>query len=183
MTVAEEREKIAELLRERRGKARPRGRDVRKLPKPYLHREVVFTCSNGWTLERCPPEDHFVEGFMMGHCLGGPDARGCGNYTYLSLRESDGTPHVTVQETSRGLIPYGRCNRFPKSEYVRLIQEYAFPLGKNVVDDGCWLREIDDDREYHELGKLNDSDYRDREVGRQWRDQDWQRKRLTPASA
>lgn len=96
-----------------------RGRDVRKMDKPYTCREVVHTCSNGWTIERVSQEDQNMEGFFMGHCLGvgGP------TYAYaevLSLREPDGTPHATITDG----VMVGRCNQAPKDKYVALCHEY-----------------------------------------------------------
>ena len=93
-----------------------RGRDVRKMDKPYTGREVVHTCSNGWTIERVIPEEYAMEGFFMGHCLG----TSAGGRDVFSLREADGTPHVTIVDG----IMTGRCNRAPKDAYAALCHEY-----------------------------------------------------------
>lgn len=96
---------------------RPRGRDVRKMDKPYTCREVMATCSNGWTIERVSPEDAGMEGFFMGHCLGLECA--VGEDTTFSLREPDGTPHVTIHQG----VMVGRCNQAPKKKYQTLVLE------------------------------------------------------------
>lgn len=99
-----------------------RGRDVRKMEKPYTCREVLFTCSNGWTIERVSPEDFNMEGFFMGHCLGKDEftTRSLQHVRVLSLREPDGTPHATIT----GYEMVGRCNQAPKDSYCALIWEY-----------------------------------------------------------
>jgi hypothetical protein len=171
--------------------AMPRGRDVRRMKKPYTCREVFFTCSNGWTIEKLPPEDHALEGKFMGHCLGTKDSGECGLRTELSLREPDGTPHVTIgcswtspvgaQSTPTRLHNLGgRCNRYPKAAYVALINEYArfleempLPLTSSYP---TWGQDVDD--EYHDDKVLTDEDYRDNErIGYQWRDAEWRVKR------
>lgn len=166
----------AQLVAERHTKATPRGKDVRKMEKPYTCREVIFVCSNGWTIEKLPPEDHAVEGYFMGHCLGGPNTseKTC---TLFSLREPDGTPHVTIKDSlwSPLLWLFGRCNKFPKDKYVALVQEYATQFGKEISHANCWGQ--DDDEEYHEEGHWTDEDYRDLEFGSRWRDQAWRKKR------
>lgn len=96
----------------------PRGRAARKMEKPYTCRDVLFTCSNGWTIEVVTPEDYNVEGFFMGHCLGLESKPGIGRVK--SLREPDGTPHVTIN----GRVMVGRCNQAPKEQYSKLVQEY-----------------------------------------------------------
>lgn len=96
-----------------------RGRDVRKMDKPYIGREVVYTCSNGWTIERVIPEEFNMEGFFMGHCLG--DECKDRSAEVFSLREPDGTPHVTVY---RGCM-VGRCNQAPKAKYQALCREFC----------------------------------------------------------
>lgn len=95
-----------------------RGRDVRKMDKPYTCREVLHTCSNGWTIERVPPEDENMEGFFMGHCLGIGGTGWQGDI--FSLREPDGTPHVTIVHHKM----VGRCNQAPKEKYITLCQEF-----------------------------------------------------------
>lgn len=166
--MSQERTLIKEMLLERYSKARPRGRDMRKLPKPYECREVVFRCSNGWTIERLPREDYAIEGFFMGHCLGGVDSHGC-NGPYLSLREPDGTPHVTIS----GSILYGRCNAYPKEEYVLLIKEFI----PNPRKPSFTRWGEDNDTDYHKNGLLDDRDYRDMVYGASWRGKDWYSKR------
>lgn len=94
-----------------------RGRDVRKMDKPYTGREVVHTCSNGWTIERVIPAEYAMEGFFMGHCLGSSHG---GSDEVLSLREPDGTPHVTIVN---GCMT-GRCNQAPKAKYAALCHEF-----------------------------------------------------------
>lgn len=103
-----------------------RGRDVKKMDKPYTCREVLFTCSNGWTIERVSAEDFKMEGFFMGHCLGESNS---GRYTeILSLREPDGTPHVTMCDS----VMTGRCNQAPKERYATLVREFR-PDAKDYV--------------------------------------------------
>ncbi len=173
-----ERDEILNALLERYSKARPRGRDMKRLPKPYAEREVVFTCSNGWTIEWLPKEDFPVEGFFMGHCMGGKD--GPANGTYYSLREPDGTPHVTIDSCwGYGYVLYGRCNKYPKPEYVKLINEWFLKLGqpaKDPLGKNTWGN--DDDDAYHTKGELSDSDYRDVPHGQAWRDKEWHEKRV-----
>lgn len=104
---------------------RPRGKDVKRMDKPYTCREVLHTCSNGWTIERVSPEDFRMEGFFMGHCLGAdPITFAPGAYCpsfqeVLSLREPDGTPHATITDG----VMVGRGNQTPKEKYCVLIQE------------------------------------------------------------
>lgn len=102
------------------GTAPARGRDVRKMDKPYTGREVVHTCSNGWTIERVIPEEHEMEGFFMGHCLGTLSSSAGKNAQVFSLREPDGTPHVTIVDG----IMTGRGNQAPKASYAALCHEF-----------------------------------------------------------
>lgn len=113
-----------------------RGRDVRKMDKPYKCREVIGTCSNGWTVERVSIEDFGMEGFFMGHCLGKDELSDnrLRDRVVLSLREPDGTPHVTI--TERAMV--GRCNRAPKEAYCRLVLEVipdAVPMALNLYGE------------------------------------------------
>ena len=168
---------FAKLVAERHTFPTPRGRDVRKMEKPYSGREVVFTCSNGWTLEILTHDDQSIEGFFMGHCLGGKDSGACEWGEYLSLREPDGTPHVTIDISGGIFHPYGRCNAYPKAAYVELLNEYRESEGKYPLD----LEEYtswgtDTDETYHEKGHLDDRDYRDSDAGRPWRDLAWRLK-------
>lgn len=101
------------------GTAPARGRDVRKMDKPYTGREVVHTCSNGWTIERVIPEEFQMEGFFMGHCLGVGSGT-CEGSEVFSLREPDGTPHATIVDG----IMTGRCNQAPKPVYAALCREF-----------------------------------------------------------
>jgi hypothetical protein len=176
-------EEVRAAIKLRHSTPTPRGRDIRKMAKPYSCREAVFECSNGWKIEKCPAEDHPVEGFFMGHCLGGIDSHTM--RTELSLREPDGTPHVTIScRWSELDEPYdlfdlgGRCNAYPKPEYVDLINEYQAALGAPLFTRekmNSWGQ--DDDTEYHEQGILTDKDYRDMDHGTLWRDESWRRKR------
>lgn len=173
---------VAEI-KKRHGTARPRGRDVRKMEKPWTCREVLFTCSNGWTIEKLVPADYALEGFFMGHCLGGVHA--AGSRAIASLREPDGTPHVTF--THHGGGAHGRCNAFPV-KYAQFVNEWRVHLGLDPYTDaqieglakGSWG--ADDDTEYHENHKLSDRDYRDLSGGRYWRDEAWRKKRGTDGS-
>lgn len=168
---------VAEL-QARHGTARPRGRDVRKMEKPYTCREVLFTCSNGWTVERLDRADYALEGFFMGHCLGG--RHGAGSSAVASLREPDGTPHVTF--TGFGDGAHGRCNAFP-TKYVSLVNEWRVSLGLDPFDSDDvealaaekWGE--DTDTQYHENHVMDDRDYRDLEYGLMWRDAEWYKKR------
>lgn len=148
------------------------------MEKPYTCREVLFTCSNGWTVEKLVAADYKLEGFFMGHCLGGVHGRG--SYACASLREPDGTPHVTFVFEGGGA--HGRCNAFPV-KYMHLVNEWREHLGLDPYTDayikanakGYWG--VDDDDEYHENHKLDDRDYRDLAGGAPWRDAAWRKKR------
>lgn len=148
------------------------------MEKPWICREVLFTCSNGWTVEKLAHEDYPLEGYFMGHCLGG--VHSAGSRAVASLREPDGTPHVTF--TTQGGGAHGRCNAFP-AKYVQLINEWRVSLGHPAYTDadvarlsnGSWG--VDDDEAYHEKHKLDDRDYRDLDYGRMWRDEAWYTKR------
>ena len=135
-----------------------RTRDIRKSNKPYSCRDVVFTCSNGWTIERVPDEDHPIEGFFMGHCLGSSLDYYQG-YTFYSLREPDGTPHVTIYYSQC----FGRSNMAPRLLYMALIREWKpdarAAAGWGVVEDT--------DDAYHDRGKLNDHDWRDHPLAKE----------------
>lgn len=161
--------------------ARPRGRDVRKMDKPWTCRTVLFTCSNGWTVELLVKKDYALEGFFMGHCLGTEDQGGC--TAFASLREPDGTPHITF--TGQGTGAHGRCNAFPV-KYLDYINEWRAHLKlRPIVLDGRdysagWGE--DNDTEYHEKGILTDKDYRDMDNGHWWRDEAWEEKRDTAAA-
>lgn len=112
----------------------------------------------------------------MGHCLGTQWQQGC--TAHFSLREPDGTPHVTIVERSGRHGLFGRCNAYPKNEYVALINEWCVASGhEESLLDGSNSWGVDDDAEYHEKGKLTDRDFRDLEHGRGWRDDDWYEKR------
>lgn len=159
--------------------ARPRGRDVRKMDKPWTCREVLFTCSNGWTIETLIKEDYALEGFFMGHCLGTSDQGLC--TAVASLREPDGTPHCTF--IGYGTEPHGRCNAFPV-KYLALINEWREHLKLVPFKDGnsydageAVLWGLDDDNDYHDKGILTDKDYRDMDQGHWWRDEAWEVKR------
>ena len=109
---------------------------ARRLPKPYQCREAVFTCSNRWTIERCPPPDHVTEGQLLGNCLGGQMDKEP-RRTHLSLREPYGTPHALITATfnADGTVralerPHGHGNRWPKPAYINLINEYCDVLGQ-----------------------------------------------------
>lgn len=155
------------------------------IEKPWKRRDPVFTCSNGWTLEWLDPDDQALEGFLMGHCLGTKDSHTCAFDDYLSLRDPDGNPHVTVTLIKGTLIPtelYGRCNRYPRTEFIRLINEYmdTLPLEKffscYISNNHSWGK--DEDLLYHEEGVWSDEDYRDNpDVGFRWRDEEWDLKR------
>lgn len=165
-------------IQKRHGTATPRGKDVRKMKKPWTCREVLFTCSNGWTVERLVPEDYALEGWFMGHCLGGVHSGG--SEAVASLREPDGTPHVTF--TCRGGGAHGRCNAFP-AKYAHLINEWRIAEGlekysKEAIErlsSGSWGK--DTDVAYHDEYILSDQDYRDLDGGYWWRDAAWQEKR------
>lgn len=107
---------------------RPRGRDVRKMDKPYTGREVIHTCSNGWTIERVIEDEFHMEAFFMGHCLS-PTSCGVDTDQVFSLREPDGTPHATIvmEPVLCGFLQsweaVGRCNMPPKAKYTALIKE------------------------------------------------------------
>lgn len=193
MTIEDFKKLVAD-----RHRKKVRGRDVRKMEKPYSCREVLFTCSNGWTIELLPPEDHPIEGFFMGHCMGGPNSTDIGR-TCASLREPDGTPHVTLDlcygPENLMNAPHwplsGRCNGFPKPEYIKLINEFAefvwgsnrfnFPetRGKNAIYDR-WGPDTDD--EYHESGVWTDTDFRDLPGGTLYRGEEWKAKRENSAA-
>src|SRR5206468_9942135 len=49
-------------LAESRDRKTWRGKDLRKLTLPWTTREVVFTCANGWTIERIHEADRWLEG-------------------------------------------------------------------------------------------------------------------------
>ena len=189
-----EHEKFKKLVQENFERATPRGRDVRKMEKPYSCREILFTCSNGWTIELLPPADHAIEGFFMGHCMGGPKSTDRGK-TCASLREPDGTPHVTMDlgydRENMKIAPMqplsGRCNAYPKPKYVRLINEYMEALWEtdayNFSDENRYSRwGYDTDDEYHEQGHWTDRDFRDLDHGRPWRTEAWQQKREEAAA-
>lgn len=127
-----------------------RTRNIRKITKPYTSREVVFTCSNGWTIEKLVKADFPVEGFFMGHCLGSNlDHYSAGGF--YSLREPDGTPHVTIHYN----ICFGRANAVPRSEYMVLIQEWLpFATGYSIWGN-------DTDEAYHKRGLWDDKDWQD----------------------
>lgn len=167
-----------EELKLRYNTARPRGRDVKRMEKLYTCRQVLFTCSNGWRVERLARGDYPLEGFFMGHCLGGVHAHG--STAVASLREPDGTPHVTF--TSMGGGAHGRCNAFPR-KYVHLVNEWREHLGLAPYDEATIERlcqnpwGVDNDDTYHENHKLDDKDYRDLEYGSLWRDAAWRQKR------
>src|SRR5206468_2879628 len=81
-------------LAESRDRKTWRGKDLRKLTLPWTTREVVFTCANGWTIERIHEADRWLEGLCMGHCMGiGPDGKDAG-LGYLHLIDAHGVPHV-----------------------------------------------------------------------------------------
>lgn len=169
-----------EEIQKRHGTATPRGKDVRKMEKPYSCRKVLFTCSNGWTIEQLVPNDYALEGWFMGHCLGGKDA--AGSHAVASLREPDGTPHITFTQTGGGA--HGRCNAFPK-KYASFINEWRVSLGYEPYTDaqvaqlanGSWGEDTDD--KYHEKHVMDDRDYRDLPYGSMWRDAAWRQKRGT----
>jgi hypothetical protein len=166
---------ILEELKQRYGPRPRRSRDIRKMDKPYTCRDVVFECSNGWTIEKVSKEDGPIEGYFMGHCLGTKDDIGCWSaWDFYSLREPDGTPHVTLGlcQDSDELNAWGRCNKWPKPEYVTLISEWKVPVPEHWAKAG-----VDDDDAYHNTGMLDDRDYRDIELGRAWRDADWRERR------
>jgi hypothetical protein len=160
--------------------------DVRALKASWTCRDVIFTCSNGWTIEKLPHADHLTEGTLMGHCMGGKDARGH-TETELSLREPDGTPHATIGcywRYTDEVIPYGihnlggRCNRFPKAEYVALINELVFALGEDKIVRECNSWGTDTDDEYHVQHVVTDETYMDNDgQGAQYRDAAWRRRR------
>lgn len=143
-----------------------RTRNIRRINKPYACREVVFTCSNGWRIEKLPPKDFSVEGFFMGHCLGGSNAPQSLRVAY-SLREPDGTPHVTIARSKC----YGRANQAPRQEYMDLVHEWEPSLRPEMH----WGK--DTDTAYHDKGYVSDKDYRDLPAGKYWRDSRWHTKR------
>lgn len=168
-------EEILAAIQDRHNNPTPRGRDVRKMDKPYTCREAVFTCSNGWRIEKLPADDWPLEGWLMGHCLGGQDAGG--SHAEFSLREPDGTPHVTIVGR-QGL--HGRCNAYPKSKYVELINEWHEVTGTapNPLEPSRYSKwGLDKDDDYHERGVHSDQDYRDLPGGAFWRDPAWHSKR------
>lgn len=158
-----------------------RGRDIRKMQKPWLYREVVFVCSNGYLIERLYPQDYWLEGLFMGHCMGGPDGPGRRvtddspkNFAgYYHLVRPDGTPHVTIHSSYGMYTLHGRGNAWPKQEYESLIREWV-PEAR-FAGIGGWG--YDKDSEYHEKGVLTDFDYRDLPAGEYWRRESYDRKR------
>lgn len=149
-----------------------RTRNIRKMVKPYTGRDVVFTCSNGWTIEKLVKADFPVEGFFMGHCLGS-DRDHYADTGFYSLREPDGTPHVTIRHTGVNIELYGRANKFPCDEYVALAKEW----GKQVQKPYGWGADPDTDVEYHTRKLWNDMDYRDHARGAQFRGATYKTKR------
>lgn len=91
------------------------------MEKPYTTRLVVFTCSNGWTIETVPEEDVEIERGLMGLNRG---------YTSVeaqihSLREPDGTPHATIIGEGKRIVAFGRCSAPPSRKYQVLIDEWT----------------------------------------------------------
>lgn len=150
-----------------------RGRDIKKMEKPWSKREIVFTCSNGWTIELIDPDDWWLEGLFMGHCLG--LERGPRSGVYLSLRDENGSPHVTLEKSyfSSRHLAIGRCNGQPPDHYINLIREW----NPEVIPQINWGR--DTDSTYHNDGILTDVDYRDLDVGRAqgYKSLEWRQKR------
>lgn len=152
----------------------PRGRDVRRMKKPWTKRVVDFTFPDGWTVEEVPPEDFELESYFMGHCLGRdtayvPGVR-AGTAQILSLREPDGTPHVTVVRggpwhTANGKpLPITQCcgrgNRQPAKKYSDRIELWAAKRGipgynNNPWRAGAYAGDVNEDPAYHESGILD----------------------------
>lgn len=104
----------------------------------------------------------------MGHCLGLMHGRGSWFDGMLSLRDTYGIPHVTLN----GGIAVGRCNGEPPRKYMDLIYEYS----KDACPQTGWGNDKDED--YHKSGVLTDRDYRDMpNCGDYLRDRDYIEKR------
>jgi hypothetical protein len=142
-----------------------RGKDIKQLEIPWLSREIVHTCSNGWTIEIVDLEDFWLEGLLMGHCLGLENGPISG--AFKSLRSEKGKPHVTI-DWNRAI---GRCNQEPPRKYQELIWEW----NESIRAQTSWG--IDDDKRYHEKGVLSDMDYRDLDYGHGYRDERYTEKR------
>lgn len=90
-----------------------------------------------------------------------------GSEAVASLREPDGTPHITFEGYGTGA--HGRWWR----DYLGLA-----PYSETEIDrlaSSTWGADTDD--AYHEKHKLDDRDYRDLDGGRWWRDSAWRKKR------
>lgn len=147
----------------------PRGRDVKKLPKPWVCRKADYTFEDGWTMEEVPPEDFKLESFFVGHCLGRDntyvDGVKKGTTRVLSLREPDGTPHVTVVMSPWGYatgkherLPTvvsqacGRGNASPAKKYDDRLVIWAKAKGYTYHTSGY---HGDNDSAYHESGCMD----------------------------
>jgi hypothetical protein len=142
-----------------------RGKDLKKMTIPWTERKVEFTCSNGWTIEQIHPDDRWLEGLLMGHCMGLQRGYACG-IGALHLIDPHGIPHVPIDGPS--LV--GRCNAAPPDRYVLLCREWDSLLSV------CSNKPPDNDFGYHEQAVLTDEDYRD-VVAPSWRSETWEQKR------
>ncbi len=144
------RSELKTIKEDRRRKAF-RGKDVKRMTKPWVSREVVFTCSNGWTIEKIEKEDYWLEALFMGHCLDSHREEA------WSLREEDGTSHTTLYLRYNGISAVGRCNNKPPDKYMDLCLEWNQGITPELKG-----AEIDDDIEYHEEKILNAKDFMNR---------------------
>jgi len=156
-----------------------KGKQIKKIPKPWSKSCVVYQCDNGYQIVELPKEDWALEGYFMGHCLGGKNSPLYG--IYWSLRDEIQTPHVTIYISEN--IPtrlIGRCNKYPNDKYVKIINEYCKSHKINeflLHESNEWGKEGKEENQYHLKGILNDKDYRDLDNGELWRDKEWKEKR------
>lgn len=126
----------------------------------YEEKNVVFTLSNGWTIQQVrTANDLQVEGNLMGHCVGSY----CkyverGSSHIYSLRDPKNQPHVTIEvegagsdaspaekdddplevtKRHRGKISIvqiqGKENKEPIPEYKAMIKEWFAALGPDNI--------------------------------------------------
>lgn len=120
----------------------------------YQEKNVVFTLSNGWTIQEVRSENDLgVEGEKMGHCVGGYcEIVARGDSSIYSLRDPKNEPHATIEvrPTAKGepgpatpmpskeegweiIQIQGKENKEPIPEYKKMIAEWFKSLDRENI--------------------------------------------------
>jgi hypothetical protein len=147
-------------------KASQKGRDIQLDDK---QERLIDRLDDGYTIvELRTAEALDRESAYMQHCIGNgsyDDKVGTSRFKYISVRDSQNKPHVTMELVSNGngewdiLQFQGKQNKIPLSRYVKVLtpflQKADLNFSQQIQSQVPYI--IDEDRIWHDIGDLPSS--------------------------